>query len=372
MRPRIQAQSMSSPPDGGDPVLVGLIREEIAAAPGHRITFARFMERALTEPGLGYYATSDQRPTRAGDFVTAPELHPFFGRCIGRLLTDVWQRLGMPEGFVVREWGAGRGTLAQTVVDGLAADSSRLAAAIEWQPVDIPGRHPVVDGTPVTGAVVANEYLDALPVHRLVRRGGRILERYVTWADGRFAEVEGDLSDPGLTAPIETAGVTLADGQLAEVRPAADAWLRQVAGGLQRGIVLVIDYGHNAPELYGPRRMAGSLVTYRDHEAGDEPLVAVGRQDITAHVDLSALDRTAAESALDRLGSTTQARLLAGLGLGDLLSRLGRDPATRMPDYLDARASVARLLDPRHLGAFRVVAYGRGMSVDPPLPGFQP
>jgi SAM-dependent MidA family methyltransferase len=372
MRPRTQAQSMSSPPDGGDLVLVGLIRDEIAAAPGQRITFARFMERALTEPGLGYYATSDLRPTRAGDFLTAPELHPFFGRCIGRLLTDVWQRLGAPEHFVAREWGAGRGTLAQTVVDGLVTDSSSLAVAIDWQPLDVPGRHPAGDEGPVTGAVIANEYLDALPVHRLVRRGERVLERYVTWADGRFADVEGELSDASLTAPLEAAGVTLADGQLAEVRPAAVAWLSQVAAGLQRGIVLVIDYGHDAAELYGPRRMAGSLVTYRDHVAGDDPLVAVGRQDITAHVDLSALDRMAAQCSLDRLGSTTQARLLAGLGLGDLLSQLGRDPATRMPDYLEARAAVARLLDPRHLGAFRAVAYGRGVSGDPPLPGFQP
>ena len=102
--------------------------------------------------------------------------------------------------------------------------------------------------------------------------------------------------------PSTAASVTLADGQLAEVRPAAEAWLRGVADQLERGIVLVIDYGHDASELYGPRRMAGTLVTYRDHVAGDDPFGAVGRQDLTAHVDISALERTAAEVGLDRLG----------------------------------------------------------------------
>ncbi len=330
------------------------------------------MERALTEPGLGYYATSDQRPTRAGDFLTAPELHPVFGRCIGRLLAEVWTRLGEPTGFAVREWGAGRGTLATTAVDGLAADGSALAGVVEWQPLDVPGRHPDLTRGRMTGVVIANEYLDALPVHRLVRRGDRIVERYVTWTEGWFAEIEDAPSDPRLIDGWAAAGVTLADGQLAEIRPAAEAWLRQAAADLDRGVVLVIDYGHAAPDLYGPRRMAGTLVTYRHHVAGDDPFAAIGGQDITAHVDFSALERTAVASGLVSLGWTTQARLLAGLGLGELLYQLGQDPATTLPDYLAARASVARLLDPRHLGGFRVLAFGRGLATEPPLRGFGP
>ena len=223
---------------------------------------------------------------------------------------------------------------------------------VEWQPLDLPGRHPDLTRRALTGVVIANEYLDALPVHRLVRRGDRIVERYVTWTDGWFAEIEDDPSDPRLIDGWADAGVTLADGQLAEVRPAAGAWLRQAAADLDRGVVLVIDYGHAARDLYGPRRMAGTLVTYRHHVAGDDPFATVGGQDITAHVDISALERTAAASGLVSLGWTTQARFLAGLGLGELLYQLGQDPATTVPDYLAARASVARLLDPRHLGGF--------------------
>ncbi len=352
-------------------MLVERIRDEIGAVPGRRITFARFMEMALTEPGLGYYATSDERPTRAGDFLTAPELHPFFGRCVGRLLTEVWQRMDGPPSFTVQEWGAGRGTLAATVVDGLVADGSALAGAIGWQPIDVPGRHPVGDDAPIRGAVVANEYLDALPVHRLVRRGDRLLERYVTW-DGRwFGETEDLPSDAQLSSTLTAAGVTLAEGQLAEVRPAAAAWLRDVATRLERGIVLVIDYGQEAAQLFGTRHMAGTLVTYRDHVAGTDPFAAVGRQDITTHVDLTSLALTARDTGLDLLGSTTQGRLLADLGLGELLSDLGRDPLTRPEAYLQARASVVRMLDPRHLGGFRVLAFGKDIDTQQPLRGLR-
>ena len=108
----MSAPAAGTGPGLSEPLLVDRVRQEILGAPGHRITFARFMERVLTEPGLGYYVTSDERPTREGDFLTAPELHPFFGRCSGRLLSEVWRRLGAPDRFVVREWGAGRGTLA--------------------------------------------------------------------------------------------------------------------------------------------------------------------------------------------------------------------------------------------------------------------
>ncbi|MBX3028587.1 MAG: SAM-dependent methyltransferase [Chloroflexi bacterium] len=327
------------------------------------------MERALTEPGLGYYATSADRPTRAGDFLTAPELHPFFGRCIARWLDRTWTSMGRPQRFAVREHGAGRGTLASTSLEGLRAEGSGSADLVEWQPVDVPGRHPEPGTGPFTGVVLANEYLDALPVHRLVQRDGVLRECFVTWRDGAFAWVEGAPSRPDLDASIRRAGVTLAEGQLVEVRPTVGAWLRALAAELRHGVLLVIDYGHPAVELYGPRRMGGSLVTYRGHTAADDPLRWVGQQDITTHVDLSDLDHHARAAGLTPLGRTTQARFLAALGLGELLADLGRRPDTEIPAYLAARAAVARLLDPRHLGGFAVVAYGIGMPADATLPG---
>jgi SAM-dependent MidA family methyltransferase len=132
----------------------------------------------------------------------------------------------------------------------------------------------------------------------------------------------------------------------------------------------VIDYGHPAAELYGPRRPAGTLLAYRDHEVRDDVLNAFGRQDLTAHVDLTALDRAAEVAGLRSAGATTQASFLAALGLGEMLADLGREPDIATSTYVEARASVARLIDPRHLGAFRVLAWSRGVDGDEPPPGF--
>jgi SAM-dependent MidA family methyltransferase len=352
-----------------EPALVARIRAEIAAAAGQRITFARYMELALTAPGLGYYATSQDRSTREGDFLTAPELHPLFGRCVGRLLAELWARLGSPDRFIVREWGAGRGTLERSVLDGLRADRSGLAVAIEWQAIDLPGRGGGAHRGRFVGVALANEFLDALPVHRVTVRDGSLYERFVEWRDGWFVEAEGPPTTPELAARLRAHDVTLREGQLAEICLAAQAWVRTVAADLLAGALLVIDYGHPAQDLYGPRRMAGTLVTYRAHRVGDDPFDAVGRQDMTAHVDLTALDPAAREGGLTSMGATTLARLLAALGLGDLLSDLGRTPGVDPQAYLDARAAVARLLDPRHLGAFHVIAYGRDIPPGPPLTG---
>jgi SAM-dependent MidA family methyltransferase len=352
---------------GSESRLVELIRAEIEEH--RRITFARFMERALTEPGLGYYATSETRPTPTGDFVTAPELHPFFGRCVARQLTEVWARLGEPATFTVREYGAGRGTLAATVSSGLEADRSGLLRALDWQGLDLEDRGEEPREGRFTGAVVANEFLDTLPVHRVVLRDGNLLEHYVTWRDGWFAEEEDAASTPQLAEHLAADGVTLAEGQLAEICLAAPRWLATAAADLERGLLLVIDYGHPAAELYGPRRMAGTLLTYRAQSLGDDPFSAVGSQDLTAHVDFTAIDRTATGAGLEAIGTTTQAEFLAGLGLGQLLSDLGSDPGTDPQAYVAARTAVARLLDPRHLGAFGVLLYARDLPPGPPLAG---
>jgi SAM-dependent MidA family methyltransferase len=337
---------------------VALIRDEIADAPGQRITFARFMERALTEPGLGYYATSELRPTRGGDFLTAPELHPFFGRCVGRALAARWTGLGSPVTFRVHEPGAGRGTLRDTVLAGLAADGSALVSAIDWQPVDLPGRHPAADDV-AADVIVANEYLDALPVHRLVMVGDELRESWVTWQGDRFAWLDGELSSPSLAEPLLAAGVTPQDGQVLEVRPAVRAWIESGARLAERGMMLVIDYGHDTRELYGPRRLGGTLATFRGHVVGDDPFEAVGLQDITAHVDLGELRRGAQAAGLVPTGDVGLGTWLAGLGLGELLGDLGRDAATDPQAYADARAAVLRLLDPRHLGGQRVLTFVR-------------
>ncbi len=348
---------------GSETRLVEAIRDEILDVPGQRITFARFMQRALTEPELGYYAASDLRPTRSGDFLTAPELHPFFGRCIGRFVDAAWESTGAPASYRVREYGGGRGTLRDNATEGLRFD-------VEWMRADLPDRSDDASGP--ADLILANEYLDALPVHRLLQEG-KLHEAYVGWDDGWFRAVLDRPSSPELAAHLEADGVELREGQRAEICLAAPRWIvaaaRELAPG---GILLVIDYGHDSADLYGPRRMAGSLLTYREHEVADDPFVAVGHSDITAHVDITALERAARDAGLGLVGSTTQAQFLGRLGLGQLPADLGRQPGTDPRAYMEARSAVARLLDPRHLGGFRVLAWARPAAdgSNPSLPGF--
>lgn len=347
---------------GSEPRLVELIRDEILAAPSRRITFARFMERALTEPGLGYYATSEARPTRGGDFLTAPELHPFFGACIACVVSAA-RDASSSSPFRVLEFGGGRGSLRDDAI-------ARLDPGVAWSQADLPDRSDD-DGAPAD-LVIANEYLDALPVHR-VAQDEELHERYVGWSDGWFSEVLGKPSSPELAAYLRADDVELRHGQRAEIGLEATRWLGMVAARLvPGGTVLVIDYGHDAAELYGPRRMDGTLLTYRGHEVGDDPFSAVGRADLTAHVDLTALERAARAAGLVLIGSATQGPFLARLGLGDMLAELGRRPGLDPAVYLEARASVARLVDPRQLGGFRVLAWARPAEdgATPMLPGF--
>jgi SAM-dependent MidA family methyltransferase len=187
---------LTTPPadDPGEPRLLEAILAEIDER--GPITFARFMERALYEPGLGYYATSRERTTRSGDFLTAPELHPIFGQTIARQIEEMRGHLGNPRDFVVREYGAGRGTLGQA-----------LPAGISYEPIESDQPRPA---SGLTGVILANEFLDALPVHRVVVREGGLRELRVGRSEGRLVEVETELSDPRLAEWCSTGSRTSA------------------------------------------------------------------------------------------------------------------------------------------------------------------
>jgi SAM-dependent MidA family methyltransferase len=384
------------PPATGTPALVAAIRADIAAA-GGRIPFARFMELALYHPQWGYYLASQRRPGRDGDFLTAPETHPFFGIALARQVAECWDRLGRPDPFVVREYGAGSGVLAWDIVAGLAAEAPVCRAALEYRLIE-PNRHrlqqalaafaaenlagvvhaePITENAapePIAGVVLANEVADAFGVHRLLWRGGRLQEEWVVWRDDRFAAEEGNLSPAAAAAEPEGMlrqhGIALAEGDRIEISPAAAAWFAGAARGLRRGYALVIDYGYPAPELYAAHRLAGTVRAYRGHTASADPFAHVGEQDLTAHVDFSALRRAGEAEGLVFAGQTTQGAFLASLEMGDLLVALGRDPATTLPEYLAAQAATVSLIDPGGMGRFGVLMMARDAPVSPPLRGF--
>jgi SAM-dependent MidA family methyltransferase len=362
--------------------LVAAIRSEIGTG---AITFERFMELALYHPQYGYYIARSDRPTRTGDFLTAPETHPLFGHALARQLDEMWQVLGRPREFTLREHGPGTGSLALSVMEGLTAERSELIGGLRYQPVEVEhGRADAVvarltdagfadalrdAGEPVVGCILANELLDALPVHRVVQRGGTLLEIFVTWRDGWFADEPAEPSTDALSAYLDAAGVALADEQQAEINLRAPGWIQSAAADLERGYLLLIDYGHSADALYGPRRQRGTLLAYQGHEVSDDPYAAVGEQDLTSHVDLSAVESAAKNAELRPVGRTTQAEFLTALGLGELLDRLGRTAGADPAEYIAARAATLRFLDPRAMGAFAVLAFGRD-APEAPLTGF--
>jgi SAM-dependent MidA family methyltransferase len=373
---------------GEDETLVDAIRAEISA--GGPITFARFMERALYEPGHGYYRRGSPGPGRSGDFLTAPEAHPIFGAAIGQLLEQGWDAMGRPGSFTVTEPGAGGGALAAGLLGGLRDLASPMLDAIRYRPVEVEAARLVAfedrlaadrlagyierSDPPMTavetGAVVANEVLDSLPVHRVVGRAGGIREVLVDQArDGGFVAVEAEPTTPALAERLAEEGVTLADGQITEVCIALGPWLLGAVGHLRTGIVVLVDYAAEPGDLHGPGHPTGTLRAFARHAVGGDPFRHVGRQDLTATVDLAAV-RTAARSAgLAPIGETTQAELLAAVGTPRLVDAWLRRPGADLQEALLLRSALVRLMDTRGMGGFRVLAFGRGMPPGTALAG---
>jgi SAM-dependent MidA family methyltransferase len=373
---------------GSDEALLDRIRHEIRQ--DGPMPFARFMELALYDAEGGYYRGPVARPGRAGDFLTAPELHPIFGASLAVALEDIWIHLGEPARFTVREFGAGTGTLALAILEALARVGSPLRGSLRYEAIDVDPRRldalatrltaaghgdvlgPADAGSSIEGVVLGNEVLDALAVHRVRRRDGALREIAVELdADGGLREIEIEPSTPALADRLAAEGIELAEGQTAEIGLAADDWIAAAAGGLRRGLLVLIDYGAPAAELYDPvRRHDGTLRAYVRHQVHDDPYRHVGRQDLTAHVDVSAVERAAHRAGLTTVGITTQAEALMGLGIEERLREIQADPSTTFEGYALVRAALMRLLDPAAMGRFRVMAFGRdwpAAATDPPL-----
>jgi SAM-dependent MidA family methyltransferase len=221
------------------------------------------------------------------------------------------------------------------------------------------------------GVVLANEVLDALPVHRIAVRDGRLLERYVGVDAGAFTDVWGEPSTTAIAQRLADEGVALAEGQSAEVCLAVDAWLMSAVAPLERGLLLLFDYGAEAGDLYDPiRRPHSSVRAFARHRLHDDLYAHVGRQDLTAHVDLTAVDAAARSAGLTGLGRTFQAGFLMGNGIERRLRDVQADPATTLEEYAALRSALVRLIDPAGMGGFKVLAYGRAWPDGPPLAGF--
>jgi SAM-dependent MidA family methyltransferase len=337
------------------------ILAEIAQNQGW-ISFARYMELALHAPG-GYYAGGARKFGAGGDFVTAPELGRLFGRTLARQLKAL-----LNDTPAILEVGAGSGALAHTLLEELKCDYFILETSAdlrERQRVRLGDRVTWLDALPrrFSGVIVANEVIDAMPVHAVAWRAEGIMERGVA-ADGERLLWK-DRAASGVLLE-EAKKISIPVPYESEIGLAGQAWLRTLAERLEAGAILVIDYGFPRREYYHPQRAAGTLMCHHRHQAHSDVFARPGREDLTAHVDFSALAEAARDTGLDVLGYATQAQFLVNCGITDVLGEANVENALH---YAPLAAEANKLLSPAEMGElFKVLAVGRG--VKKPLLGF--
>ncbi len=356
-----------------------LIRQDIAAQGGW-IPFSRFMELALYAPGLGYYTAGSRKFGEAGDFITAPELSALFGRTVARQLVEVMQ-ISTPH---ILELGAGSGKLALDILGELekldalpesysilevSADlRQRQQALLNEKLPHLAARIHWLDALPekISGAVIGNEVLDALPVHLLYWSNGRILERGVGRKDEGFFWQDRLPENEALLDAAKK--IIVPDDYLSEVSMAARGLVASLCERLDKGVLLFIDYGFGAREYYHPQRTRGTLMCHYRHYVHDDPFYLPGLQDITAHVDFTAVAEAAIDHGAHLLGYVTQAHFLINNGLADLMREVSPEDVRA---YLPLSAQMQKLTSPAEMGElFKVIALGKGM--DEPLQSFIP
>lgn len=351
------------------------LRQRIETAGG--IPFAEFMEHCLYHQDFGYYMTPRKRIGKEGDFFTSSSVHALFGRLVARQLKQCLELVGECA-LTVAEQGSGEGHLALDVLDGLREQAPELYHSLRYRIVELSpenrrrqaelltAHREVVEWCALEelhgmeGVFLSNELVDAFPVHLVEKTSGTLREVFVVNTGDGFGE---ELRSPS-TAAIEDhfrwLGITLCEGNRAEVNLAAPRWLRQVAGLLKRGFILTIDYGYPAVELYAPFRRSGTLMAYHRHRASEDIYGQVGEQDLTAHVDFTALQKTGAESGLTNLYFGEQYRFLMSLGfIEELMALQARETEPRRAQALRMTLKNLILPDGGMGETFKVLVQGK-------------
>ena len=343
------------------------------------ITFEAFMEAALYDEQHGYYP-SRRRLSRStpvgtdGDYFTSPASHPAFGALVALQLDEMWRNMGSPGEFAVVEMGAGGGTLGSDISEYVQQELPQFAPAISYISTDLvppSGSDRVGDGSKlpigVTGCVISNELLDALPVNRFIVQGGELKEIFVDFKNEKFIESVGDVSEGEIAGRVDPFFDSLPESYRGEVNLKLGYWADSVAATLERGYVMTIDYGFDRPELYKPVRIDGSLRCYYQHTLGQNPLSRIGKQDITAHVDFTAVDHTLMVMGFGRIGKPSQQEFLSNIGidgfLRDISDRVAAGEMRRSESEEDL-AGIGSLINPEGLGRFRVAVHSKGVEVD--------
>lgn len=361
------------------------------------ITFERYMALCLYHPEHGYYMQGRERTGVRGDYFTSPDLHPIFARLIARQAAEMWEALRRPAPFTWVEMGAGRGWFARDFLLWVKSARPDFGGALDYVIVEpslasaltrlnadgldtaVRALESLEAMDPVVGCFFSNELVDAFPVHVVMRHNGRLQEMYVTAEGGSLRETTGPISDSAVAAAVARYAGELDEGHRVEVNLAALPWMRAVAETLARGFVITIDYGDLAERLYTPARSRGTLLAYQGHTATESFVAAPGEQDLTAHVNFSALMDAGRTAGLEITGFTTQERFLLALGEATEFTDL-YDPGQTEAQRLDARLKLKRLIFPGEGGgtggtagmggAFKVLVQHRG-TLQPQLTGLK-
>lgn len=340
---------------------------------GGWISFARFMEQALYTPGLGYYTAGSHKLGEAGDFITAPELSTLFGRTLARQVQQVMAH-SAPH---ILELGAGSGKLALDMLAELeqlgalpesysilevSADlRQRQQALLQQHLPHLAQRVHWLDALPesYSGAVVANEVLDALPVHLVHWHDSALAERGVVVQGEGFAWAERDIAAAALRAAAQK--IVVPDDYVSEIGLAAQGLIHSLASRMQCGALLFIDYGFGAREFYHAQRSKGTLMCHYRHHAHDDPFYLPGLQDITAHVDFTAIAEAGIDAGLSLMGYTNQAFFLINGGITELLAQVSPED---LRTYLPLSAQMQKLTSPAEMGdLFKVIALSKNLEV---------
>jgi SAM-dependent MidA family methyltransferase len=343
------------------------------------ITFAEFMREALYHPLHGFYTRPEA--TRFADYYTSVDVHPIFGRLLARQFAEMWQQMDRPATFSLVEVGAGVGRLAGHILEFAKNKFPDFYQAVQYVAVE---RSPARSDQLAThlanflregkcaasieipahitaGCVFSNELVDALAVHRVVQKNGQLQELFVTHDGADFGEIAQPLSTCAISEYFAAQEITLQEGQQAEVGLEASDWITEIARRLDRGFVLTIDYGHEAADLYDAHHMSGTMLAYAAHQAKEDYYAAPGRQDLTAHVNFTALKKWGERAGLETLGLTSQTAFLLALGKGNKFADL-YDEGMDETDRVRARLQLKTLIFPEGMGErFQVLIQQKGV-----------
>lgn len=363
-----------------------LILHDIEASSLSRITFADYMDLVLYHPQYGYYNSQDNIIGASGDFFTSSSLGKDFGELLAIQFREMWQYLAKPNPFYLVEIGAGRGNLSYDILAYLQ-NNTELIKALKYiiieQSQELRARQQKlleqftnidiswkawqeIPDNSLNGCLFSNELIDAFPVHLITLNRDEIQEIYLTIEDDKLAEIVGKISTDKLEKYFDLIEIDwrtkkYPQNYRTEVNLKALDWLKTVSSKLRQGYLLTIDYGYTAEKYYHPQRSQGTLQCYYQHRHHNNPYVNLGYQDITAHVNFTALERQGELSGLETIGFTRQGMLLMALGLGDRLNELSSGKYN-ISQIFQRRDALHQLIEPTGLGGFGVLIQGKNLT----------